>query len=194
MLVIPEASPLVATLVGHDPGSDTFGVGIMQINILSLDIVQSEAFTLKGAKLGKGTWETEMQGEMIGRIWGIEQELYEIYRRYEPWLIGSEVPFIGRFPQAGIVLTRVMSSIHHAIRRYDPWKVLHKYEPGVVKNAVGADGRVKKDPVREGILKLKPVLHYCGETPLEALDEHSIDSLAVCMAMLLELREEAGLL
>jgi Holliday junction resolvasome RuvABC endonuclease subunit len=193
MLVIPDTSPLTATLIGHDPGSDTFGVGIMQINILSLAIERSEAFTLKGKKLGRGSWETELQGDMIGRIWGIEQELYEIYCRYEPWLIGSEVPFIGRFPQAGIVLTRVMSSIHHAIRRYDPWKALHKYEPGVVKNAVGADGRVKKDPVREGVLRLAPVLHYSGDTPLEELDEHSIDSLAVCMAMLLELRQEAGL-
>lgn len=193
MLVIPDTSPLVATLIGHDPGSDTFGVGIMQFDILRLEAVSTEAFTLKGARLGRGSWETEMQGEMIGRIWGIEQELYEIYRRYEPWLIGSEVPFIGRFPQAGIVLTRVMSSIHHAIRRYDPWKVLHKYEPGVVKNAVGADGRSKKDPVREGILKMASALHYCGDTPLEELDEHSIDSLAVCVAMLQELRTEAGL-
>lgn len=193
MLVIPEASPLTATLIGHDPGSDTFGVGIVSFNILTLEIEGSDAFTLQGKKLGRHTWDTEVQGDMMGRIWALEEQLLGIYQRYMPFLIGSESPFISRkFPQAGLVLTRVMCSIHNALYEYDPWKVLHTYEPGVVKNAAGASGRAGKDPVRDALLA-HPGLHYRGDVALKDLDEHSIDSLAVCLAMLQELRKEAGL-
>jgi Holliday junction resolvasome RuvABC endonuclease subunit len=193
MLVIPDTSPLSATLVGHDPGSDTFGVGILQFNILTLEIEQTDAFTLKGKKLGRGTWDTEVQGDLMGRIWALEEELFEIYLRYSPFMVGSESPFISRkFPQAGLVLTRVMCSIHRALQRYDHWQCLHTYEPGVVKNAAGASGRAGKDPVRDALLS-HPGLNYRGEVALKDLDEHSIDSLAVCLAMLHELRTEAGL-
>lgn len=192
MLVIPDTSPLGATLIGHDPGSDTLGVGIVHFDILSLDIIWSDAFTLKGKKLGRGTWETEIQGDMIGRVWALEEELLNLYCRYQPVMFGSESAYVGKFAGAGLVLMRVICSIQNAVRRYDRWKTLEMFEPSVVKNAVGAKGNTKKDPVREGILRY-PGLHFCGETALTDLDEHACDGLAVTLALLQQLRKEAGL-
>jgi Holliday junction resolvasome RuvABC endonuclease subunit len=62
-------------------------------------------------------------------------------------------------------------------------------DPPSVKKAVGATSHAKKDEVKAALARL-PDLNYNGPVPLEMLDEHSIDALAVAYCRLKILREQ----
>ncbi|EKD22653.1 MAG: hypothetical protein ACD_84C00020G0001, partial [uncultured bacterium] len=77
--------------------------------------------------------------------------------------------------------------IRRAVMHYDIWTSLDFVDPPTVKKAVGAHGKSQKYDVRKKVLALKE-LCYNGEIPIELLDEHSIDALAVAYHRLIILR------
>lgn len=182
MLSMPPDSSQVVSIIGIDPGSHNLGVGMLQIDIPTLRIVASDAWTLVGKKLAKHhEWTTDLHGERNGRVHALEEELLRIFRYYQPLEIASESPFINsKFPQAGLALTVVVCAIRRAVMTYDIWKPLHLIDPPTVKMAVGAPGNAPKEIIKEKIMEMS-TLNYIGETPLSQLDEHSIDALAVAI-------------
>lgn len=186
MLVMPTGSSNVIAIVGIDPGSFNMGVAVILFNIETLEIVSTQAWTLSGVKLGREErWTTELHGELEGRIAGMGNTLLEILRHFQPLLVASEAPFISKkFPQAGLVLTRVVSAIRLAVMQYDVWKSLDIIDPPSVKNAVGAAGNAPKEVMKEKVLQLP--INYIGKTPLQELDEHSIDAIAVAYGRLMK--------
>jgi Holliday junction resolvasome RuvABC endonuclease subunit len=180
---MPPDSSQVVSIIGIDPGSHCLGVGVLKIDITTLKIVSSDAWTLVGKRLvGKNDWTTSIHGERNGRVYALEQELLRIFRYFQPLEIASESPFINsKFPQAGLALTVVVCGIRQAVMQYDVWRELHLIDPPTVKMAVGAAGNAPKEVVKEKIMLL-PNLNYIGTVPLSQLDEHSIDALAVAFA------------
>lgn len=183
MLTMPQGSPSVVSVIGIDPGSHNTGVAVLEIDIATCQIVSAVAWTFAGSKLaGKNSWKEELFGAKSGRIFAHEDNLLDLFLRYQPVSIASESPYINfSFPQAGLVLTEVVSAIRHAVMRYDPWAQLYMVEPSVAKNAVGAPGNADKNVVKEKILQCMPIVlaYLGGALALQQLDEHSIDALAI---------------
>ncbi len=181
MLTMPQNSTPLVSIVAFDPGSQMFGVAVLDFNIETLEIVSTEAWTLNAAKLaGKNTWIEELEGNKASRLHALHIALVRLFNYVQPLEIASESPFINqKFPQAGLVLTEVITTIRTAVRQHDVWKVLELIDPPTIKMAVGAPGNANKDVMKEKILSLIPQLNYSGEVPPEQLDEHSIDAIAV---------------
>lgn len=191
MLTMPLGASPIATIVGIDPGSYTFGMAVLHVNIESWEIIGADAWTFKGLKLaGKHDWVSELHGERIGSVQAIAHALLQALTYYQPFDIASESPFIGSFPQAGIALTEVICAIRWAVSQYDAWKAIHLVDPPSVKNAVGIHTRIEmqdKHIVKKKLMAL-PDLRYTGAVPLTLLDEHAIDALAVAYCRYRRLR------
>ena len=177
MLNMPMGSPLIK-IIGIDPGTDMLGVAILTINLDTLIIEDTNAFTLSGAKLSKDDyWNKEIHGNRFSRINALRIELLKIFNYNNPIFIFSESPFINyRFPAAGIALTEVLSAINRAVIEYSIWNKLHLVPPSSVKQAINAPGNATKEMMKEKILEYKNL-----NCDINTLDEHSIDAIAVAL-------------
>lgn len=170
----------MAGIVGIDPGSKTLGLSLLLFDIRTLEIVSSQAYTIRADKLANGSWESEFHGDRLGRINAIKNKLLEVFRHAQPYLIATESPFYSfKHPNAYGVLMEVIGAIRQAAIEYDMFTGVYEIDPPTVKNAVGAKGNAKKEEVRERILKMSDQLHFRGPVPIDQLDEHSLDALAV---------------
>jgi Holliday junction resolvasome RuvABC endonuclease subunit len=191
MLYMPPDTPQVATIVGLDPGSFNLGVAVLQFDLVTYEIVSTQAWTLDGVKLARQfPWITQMYGDLEGRIYAMADALSRTLAYFQPLLVASEAPFISKkFPQAGLVLTRVVAAIRRCVMQFDFWKTLDIVDPPTVKMMVGAPGNAPKEVIKEKVLLL-PGLNYIGTVPLDQLDEHSIDALAVAYGRYRKLLED----
>lgn len=188
MLTMPDSSPY-ASILAIDPGTETLGIACIEYDCRTGVIHGSEAKTFKGSKLGKNSWVAEIHGDRFNRINAHRTNLARILNIVQPAFIASESPFFSRaHPQAYGALTEIVYALQLTIFAYDPLMSVQMVDPPTVKNAVGAKGNADKEGVRVGVLAI-PDLNYAGRIPLEALDEHSIDSLAVAYAMLKIIRK-----
>jgi Holliday junction resolvasome RuvABC endonuclease subunit len=189
MLRVPDGYSDTFTIIALDPASDSLGCAIITVDIVSLEIVSTEATTFRGSKLARNyEWVVELFGERVGRITAHEKNLLRIFKDTNPFDIVSEAPFMGRFPAAYGALVEVICAIRRAVVAYDPWKKLNMIDPPTVKLAVGAEVRGGKDSVRNAILRMADQLKFKGDVPLDKLDEHSIDAIAVGFCRLQQLR------
>jgi Holliday junction resolvasome RuvABC endonuclease subunit len=184
MLTMPANASSIATLCGIDPGTNTLGVAFIAFDVVTLQIVHSQAFTLKGEKLGRNSWITEAHGDKLGRITALKEELVKLFHYVQPMEFASEAPFYNRLhPGAYGPLVEVISAVTQAVMQYDVWKILHMIDPSTVKKAVGIVGKIPKGEaktyMRRHVVPLAGTLRYAGHIPIERLDEHSIDALAV---------------
>ncbi len=180
MLRMPSDPGSIISVVGIDPGSTTLGTAVLWIDLNTMKVISSSAKTFHGDRLQGGeSWLGDIHGDRFSRIAALEQSLLRLFMHVKPYMIASESPFMSmRRPQAYGVLTEVMCAIRNAVMLYDAWKPLYIIDPPTVKKNVGAAGNAGKEEVKQALLRL-PELYYSGETPLELLDEHSVDALAV---------------
>jgi Holliday junction resolvasome RuvABC endonuclease subunit len=190
MLTMPEGGDDWFNICSIDPGTMSLGFGVITVGVGALDIRSSTAKTYKADKMiPKEAWVSETFGERFARLAALEEALLIDFCLYQPLMIVAESPFFnpGR-PMAYGALIETLAVIRSAVRRYDVWRQLYLVDPPSVKNAVGARGDGSKDAVKKRILAMTE-LNYCGPTPLNELDEHSIDALAVGYARLQAIRE-----
>lgn len=191
---MPKESRPTATIIGIDPGSDTLGVGILKIDVSTFTIISSSGLTLHGAKAGRGSWITELHGDRQGRIETHRENLLELFCATQPTWIACESPFINRRrPNAYGALVEVICAIRYAVFQYDVWCQLSMFDPPTVKKAVGVSGKTGgpdgKRLMQKAVLEM-PIFCYNGEIPIELLDEHAIDALAVAYTQYLTLKEK----
>jgi Holliday junction resolvasome RuvABC endonuclease subunit len=131
-----------------------------------------------------------VHGERVARLLAHEHGLASYFSVFRPHAIASEAPYLGRFPQAYAALVECVSAIRRAVMTYDAYMPLHVVDPMTVKAAVGvvSKGRKKSDAlskenVRAAVMGLG--LNNPGQIDLEALDEHSIDAIAVACSRVL---------
>lgn len=185
MLTMPAYPGMstVASIVGIDPGSSTLGFAVLYFDVRTLKILQTRAFTIKAEKLARGSWESEVHGDMLGRVKALEDKLFQLFCDLDPYMVASESPFFSRaHPSAFAPLSAVVSAIRYAIGRYDAWKPLYMIDPPSVKNAVGAKGNAGKEDVKKKVLENADVFRFSGPVSLNELDEHSYDAICVAYA------------
>lgn len=176
-------------IVGIDPGSDTLGLSIIKIRIPTLEIVAIEAQTFTGSRMfSNNGWQASVLGERYARIHAHKVNLVQLFTDINPINIACEGPFFSqRRPSAFGSLMEVLSMIREAVELYDPWRTLYVIDPPTVKKSVGAPGNAMKDVVRKHVIELlKP--YYVGPKPIEELDEHSIDAIAVAYCRYVSLK------
>lgn len=169
--------------MGIDPGTDTLGVSVLDVhlhlNTLSLVFAQ----TFQGAQMAQHyRYIMQVHGDKVARLKAHEDNLYYLLTLYQPHEVISEAPYMGRFPAAYGALVQCMDSIRGALIRYDPMLPLHTADPPTVKNAVGVGGRTgDKALMATAVQQLveQSILLNPNGLCIAALDEHSIDSIAV---------------
>lgn len=180
MLHLPEPGSRTATIVGLDPGSENLGFATLEFDIETMTIIKTTACTIIGSKLMRhNTWSIELHGERLSRIKALKTALLNLLLESKPIQIGCESPFFNmRRPSAYGVLIEVLLAIKEAVQEYDSWKIVYLIDPPTVKKSVNAPGNGDKIIVKQNILALTDI-NYQGITPLEKLDEHSLDAIAV---------------
>lgn len=196
MLRMPQNAPTTATLIGIDPGSSKLGFCVMTVDAVTLEIVSTDAFTLVGEKLmAKNSFLEMIHGARFARIDALDQVLYRLFCRYNPFDVASESPFFNPSrPNAFEVLIEVLFMIRQALWRYDPWVRLYRIDPPTVKLGVGvvlgkaAKGSDTKTPVGDRVIAMEAELNYIGKTPIRKLDDNARDAIAVAKTRLEILR------
>lgn len=181
MLVIPNNSTDTINIIGIDPGTTFLGYCVITVSLSTLDIISSIAHTLNGAKLSDpDNFTAQTYGDRFNRILYIGNELSNVFRYYKPLIICAESPFFGlRHPNAFQALTEVICTIRNAVYKHDIWMSLKLVPPSLVKQAIYAKGNATKSTMQNCICEMSSEFKYTGNTPLNLLDEHSIDALAV---------------
>lgn len=178
MLVPPDYG--IVKMVSIDPGLNTCGISIYELNTLTHEIVSISAFTIETEKLtdSSGLY-TDIVSERFIKIYKLCNCIASIVSATGAKIVVSEAPFYNRFmPMAYGALLEVVSSIQHAIIALDNSIVFTSYAPQQVKMSVGAAGKKGKDIVKTSIEKVSQIFDKII-SDYELLDEHSIDAIAV---------------
>lgn len=181
MLHIPPPNPNVIRIVGIDPGTDTLGVGIIDIDIETYEPLVVYGHTFKASKtIDTHSTRTERLGNRAVRLEEHHKSLLEVFCTCSPSLIAAETPFLkfGRV-SAYEALVECYAMMQDAVWTYGPSFYLHRVDPVSAKNHVGVSHKgTDKNDVRTGVLK-----HFEGKVaegvPITTFDEHTIDALAV---------------
>ena len=178
-----------ARLIGIDPGTTKLGLCTLEFNIDTLEVVKIEAITLDADKLPSSPWMGAIYGERLRRIFALRRYLIDHFHETTPISVGSESPFYNRNrPNAYAALVEVLCSIREAYIEYSIRSPLFLIDPPTVKKAIGAAGNADKVSVKAKILT-HPVLCEKSTTPINDLDEHSLDAMAVAWCMICDLRK-----
>lgn len=182
MIAIPKWSPTTINLLGIDPGTTKLGVSIMEVSLLTREIINVTAFTLRGDKLANHYLLDSHYGNRHSRIHGMMDYLSHICNEYQPFAIISEAPFYNpRAPGAFEALVNVIDALRIMVSNYDLFKNLIVVDPSSIKNSVGAKGGANKITIKEAVLNIPEITNNYDnrDDHITALDEHAIDSIAV---------------
>lgn len=180
MLTLPD-DPTPYRIIGIDPGTDTLGASVLELDLAdrSISIVASQTF--HGSQLIRGYREMEdTYGARFARLYALEDLLVDAFRDERPHSIISESPYFNsRRPQAYGALVEAMSMIRRAVHRYCSRMPLLIVDPASNKANLKVSGKSgDKDLMKKAVINCPDLLNP-RHVKLDDLDEHSIDSLAV---------------
>lgn len=182
-------------VIGIDPGTVTLGIACLDIDVMTRRVELVDARTIDaGRAIRDFQLTSRYHGLRFARLMALEESIYNYLRAFNPHIVASESPYMGRFPQAYAALVECMNSIERAQNRYTPYAMLHRVDPMSVKLAVGVESKGKskkersaslsKDHVREGLMR-QPIAVPPGYS-FQVLDEHAVDATAVAYAIALQ--------
>lgn len=163
-----------------DPGTDTMGLAVLDVDLITCELELVSAYTSSGLRMSRKAPDGfTVHGNRWAKLLMHEENILHWLRTYQPNALICESPFLGRFPQAYESLVECKATIRRALMNYDSFMPLETVDPPSAKSAVGAlVKKGSKENVKESILKLTDIKNKTGY-PLESLDEHSVDAVAV---------------
>lgn len=193
MLILPRADELVR-IMSFDPGTETLGMAISDVNLSSGVSTVVHAETFKASKYVSNRdgylLTQEMHGDRQARLQSHSNNVFRHLYGWRPHLVISESPFMGMRAQAFEALVECVGMLRWTVQHYDPTLYFDVVSPMSAKKAVGASGRgMDKHDVKRRLIELceEGQLAYIGTPPLVSLDEHSIDAIAVGRALAVSL-------
>lgn len=173
-------------IVGIDPGTTSLGLTVISIDPYTYQINSINANTYLAKNLPTyNKYLSSVHGDLMARVSAYKEFLVDLFREIKPSLIGSESPFFYRtHPGAYGPLVETLAAIREAVWIYDNNLPLFTVPPSNVKQAIGAKGNAKKEDMIIALSNFKPF--NLDQSFINQLDEHSIDSIAVCAAMFKE--------
>lgn len=168
-----------ARVLGIDPGSDTLGIACLSVDVQTLEIVNTQAITFVGSKMSMNPWMEQIHSARFARIAAHKQNFLNVFRITTPVAVVCESPFFNPArPNAFAPLVETLDALRQAVWEYDQQLPLDLVDPPTVKRAVGGKGNADKDMMKQLVMGL-PGLNFTGPIPLQFVDEHSIDAIAV---------------
>lgn len=163
-----------------DPGTDTMGLVVLDVDLLTCELDLVSAYTSSGLRMSRKAPDGfTIHGDRWAKLFMHERNILQWLWTYQPNALICESPFLGRFPQAFESLVECKATIRRALTQYDAFMPLETIDPPSAKSAVGAlVKKGSKENVKESILKLNDLINKTG-VPLETMDEHTIDAIAV---------------
>lgn len=177
-------------IIGIDPGTETLGVSVLDLNLSDLSIKSCKAFTLIGSQSEYFDKETaRYHSHRQARLEAHRQNLFSLFNELEPSLVCIESPFYNpRRPNAFAPLVETLLCVREALLRYDWHMKLSPLDPPRVKKAIGAKGNAGKDDVKIALEKHLSELKL-DKAYFEELDEHSVDAICVAYAHYWKVKE-----
>lgn len=174
---------------GIDPGTNTLGFSLIQIDPIDLSILCIKAETFRSDKmLDTNDILISTYGERVAKLMAHKNNLLRLFRYYKPIVICCESPFFNRLrPGAYGALMETMFAIKTAAIEYDRYIKFNTYEPSIVKKSIGANSIGDKLNVLKAMFAIDEIKDTT-EIPLELLDDHSIDAIAVGYTFLKNIR------
>lgn len=169
------------------------GAGVIDLDLVTGHVAIVEARTFDASQLIRQApfpQLVEIHGERYVRLLAHEENLVGYFSYWQPHNVVSESPYMGRFPQAYAALVECVNAVRRAVYRYDAFKPLIVVDPMNVKLAVGVSGKgqkrgntdqINKHAVKAGLINLINSGNLLNPSliDIDALDEHSVDALAV---------------
>lgn len=179
----PEAN--VIRVIAIDPGTDTLGVAIIDVDFETLEQTLVYGHTFKASKdISDYELMSSQRGPKDARLLSHARNLYDLLLCTEPTLVAAESPFLQRGKVSAFeALVECYAMLRATVWKYSPTIHLHRIDPITAKNYCGVSHiKTDKTHVREAILK-----RYADKTAegvdLFAMDEHTIDAVAVGNAL-----------
>ncbi len=175
-------------ILSIDPGTQTLGYAVLEINIDTLEVVECFAWTVDSTRLdlyNEGTALT--YSEKFARIISHKTNFKNVLDFYQPLIVVSETPFFSIMrPSAAGPLYELFATLEQTVYEWDKEKPLYKAEPRSVKKFVNAVDHKDKNAVKNALKKIDEL----KSANLDFLDSHSIDAIAVGYYQLGKLRSE----
>lgn len=172
-------------MVCFDPGLNTTGVSVFDIDSRTMQVSGISAYTIYNDKLGDATGlDPDLLTERTFKLYKLCLGIQNAINYYQPNLVGCEAPFYNRLmPMAFVSLSEVVSMIRHTVLQYNYNIPFYLVEPQKVKQGIGVAGKKGKQVVMEAISRVPEIMSVLN-VPLESLDEHAVDAIAVGWSML----------
>nr|DAT15800.1 MAG TPA: RuvC [Caudoviricetes sp.] len=161
-------------LLAIDPGTDTLGVSVWDVDLLTKSISLIHADTYKASQYltyqeGLDRWESVE--EKYIRLYIHHENMRRLLEFYQPHQVVHESAFMGRFPKAFQGLTECLVELRRAVFEHNPYLSFIGITPMEVKYAVSKG--IGKDDVRNAMQKI------LSNIDLSVYDEHTVDSIAI---------------
>lgn len=165
-------------ILSLDPGTETLGHGLIQVDCANGKIIGAEAWTVRASKLPMLLdWHASLYQERFARIQALKKSLRQTLDTYEPQIVACETPFFNRLrPNAFEALLEVLSAIKDTVYEWNPFLQIAFVTPSAAKKNLNVSGKSgDKDLVINAILSHE----IFGKMKLQGIDEHSADALAI---------------
>lgn len=164
--------------ISIDPGVSTCGFTIFTAD--DTGIISIEPFTITNARIGiQPDFPEEAHTDRQIRIRKLCLVFLNVLNSVNPVVVVSESPFYNpRMPNAFGSLTELVAAFRLTLSEFSVNIPFLVYAPQQVKQSFKRSGQVGKLVMKEALANL-PYLTSKLTVPIEVLDEHSIDSVAV---------------
>jgi Holliday junction resolvasome RuvABC endonuclease subunit len=163
-----------------DPGINHLGLSITSIDFNTKEVLSTDTKTIHAKEKYLNKHTIENYGLKQAKIDYLNQIFIDLLNEYRPITVAIETPFYNlKRPAAFMPLVELLYQLSISLRATLASSNLALYQPSIIKKTIGASAICKKEEVREYVLKKKDFFKYKSIFPMEDLDEHSIDSLAI---------------
>lgn len=172
-------------MVCFDPGLNTTGVSVFDVDNRTKEVLSVFAYTIYTGQSRDATGlDTEILSERTHKLYKLCDAVQHTLGYYGPAIVGCEAPFYNRMmPMAFVSLSEVVNMIRHTTLQYNYNIPFYLVEPQLVKKGVGVAGKKGKQVVMDAICDIPEIMRVLS-VPIETLDEHAIDAIAVGWSLL----------
>ena len=151
-------------VLGIDPGLQTTGFGVVDVEGPRLHYVASGTIKTKSAE----------QGDLPARLKILYEGIREVVARYQPTVASVEIVFVNVNPQSTLLLGQARGAALAALVSCE--LPVHEYTALQMKKAITGHGLARKEQIQAMVARL---LHLPGEPGKDAADALG---LAICHA------------
>lgn len=187
MLIVPDNDDRLR-IVSFDPGTDTLGSSVLEINLrtLQLTVLDAQTFVARRPMRYRPGYRIveDLHGDRHARLMSHRNSVMSHLSRWQPHAVACESPFMGIRAQAFGALVECVNVLRYAVYEYDATVSFEMITPPQAKKTVGASFKgADKNDVKLGIQALFETSNgrmvYGAYQPFESIDEHSVDAIAV---------------